>query len=424
LIDNYGNVFAMITGKMKVFALVVLTSMNLVNYLDRYIISALLPFIKADLHLTDAQLGLLRTTFTVGYLFSAPFLGFLGDRMSRKLLASISVFLWSIATALSGMANSYSMLRVIRTAVGIGEAGYGPVAPTLISDYYSENVRSRMLSIYFIGTPLGSAIGIIAGGVLGHHYGWRTAFLVAAVPGVVLALLALWIREPERIVVNNTPSIPVTFRFLARTPSYVYNLIGTTALTFATGGLAYWFPTFLSRMRGWHITQATQLFGATTVVAGIAGTLIGGFIADLWQKTNQRSYFYVSAIGMLLSVPLACLSILVESKEWAFAFIFLTEFFLFFNIAPLNAAIISVVYPGMRATAMAMNILVIHLFGDAVSTAIMGKVSDITNSLTIGVMLGPAAILLGGLVLMAGAKHLVLDQQRLNTLISKKREEQ
>jgi len=408
---------------MKVFALVILTSMNLVNYLDRYIISALLPFIKADLHLTDAQLGLLHTTFTFGYLLSSPFLGFLGDRMSRKWLASISVFLWSIATAFSGMANSYPVLRAIRTAVGIGEAGYGPVAPTLISDYYSENVRSRMLSIYYIGTPLGSAIGIIAGGVLGHHFGWRTAFLVAAIPGLALAVLALWIREPERANLDDTPSLPVTFRFLAGTRSYVYNLVGTTALTFATGGLAYWFPTFLSRMRGWHITQATQLFGATTVVAGIAGTLFGGFIADLWQKQNQKSYFYISAIGMLLSVPLACASILLESKEWVFAFIFLTEFFLFFNISPLNAAIISVVYPRMRATAMAINILVIHLFGDAISTAIMGEVSDVTGSLTIGIMLGPAAILIGGLVLVAGAKALVNDQQRLSRLLLKREEE-
>ncbi len=405
------------------YALVVLTSMNLVNYLDRYIISALLPFIKADLNLTDAQLGLLHTTFTFGYLLSSPFLGFLGDRMSRKWLASISVFLWSIATAFSGMANSYQALRAIRTAVGIGEAGYGPVAPTLISDYYSESLRSRMLSIYYIGTPLGSAIGIVAGGVLGHHFGWRTAFLVAAIPGLVLAFLALGIREPERTSADETPSLPVAFRFLAGTHSYLYNLVGTTALTFATGGLAYWFPTFLSRMRGWHITQATQLFGATTVVAGIAGTLFGGFIADLWQKQNQKSYFYISAIGMLLSVPLACASILLESKEWVFAFIFLTEFFLFFNISPLNAAIISVVYPRMRATAMAFNILVIHLFGDAISTAIMGKVSDMTNSLTIGIMLGPAAILVGGMILLVGAKSLVSDQQRLTLLLLKKHEE-
>ena len=399
---------------MRIFAVVVLTSMNLVNYLDRFIISALLPFIKADLRLTDAQLGLLHTTFTIGYLLSSPFLGILGDRMSRKWLASASVFLWSGATALSGIATSYPMLRTIRSFVGVGEAGYGPVAPTLIADYYSENVRSRILSIYYIGTPLGSAIGIVSGGMLGHRYSWRLAFLAAAIPGMLLAILALFLKEPERKAgYRQTLSIEETIRELWKTPSYLYNLVGATALTFATGGLAYWFPTFLYRMRGWHMMHAAQLFGAVTVVAGISGTLFGGFIADLWQQKNRRSYFYVSALGMLISAPLAILSILIQSKIWVFPFIFLTEFFLFFNVSPLNAAILSVVRPGMRATAMAVNILIIHLFGDAISTVVMGKVSDLSQSLTTGVMLAPWAIFIGGLVLVAGAKHLAQDQEKL-----------
>src|SRR5688572_3350411 len=165
----------MISNRMKLFTIIVLTSINLVNYLDRFIISALLPFIKQDLQLTDAQLGLLHTSFTIGYLASSPVLGLLGDRMSRKWLASACVFLWSVATALSGRAQSYASLQTVRSIVGIGEAGYGPVAPTIISDSYSENVRSRMLAIYFIGTPLGSAIGIILGGTWGEHFGWRTA---------------------------------------------------------------------------------------------------------------------------------------------------------------------------------------------------------------------------------------------------------
>ncbi|HSE39461.1 MAG TPA: MFS transporter, partial [Acidobacteriota bacterium] len=180
---------------MKIYGLVILTSMNVVNYLDRFIISALLPLIQRDLKLNDAQLGLLHTAFTFSYLLAAPILGFLGDRIVRKWLASATVFVWSIATALSGVARSYGQLLGIRGMVGVGEAGYGPVAPTIINDYYSENVRSRMLSIYYIGTPLGSALGLMIGGVLGHNFGWRTAFLVAAIPGLILAILALFMKE-------------------------------------------------------------------------------------------------------------------------------------------------------------------------------------------------------------------------------------
>ena len=402
----------MISNRMKVYTLVILTSINLVNYLDRFIISALLPFIKADLQITDAQLGLLHTSFTIGYLLSSPMLGLLGDRMSRKWLASSCVFLWSIATALSGRAQSYGTLQTVRAMVGIGEAGYGPVAPTIISDSYSEAVRSRMLSIYFIGTPLGSAIGIILGGTWGQHYGWRTAFLVAAIPGFILAILALFIKEPPRSGNGRrTPSIGETLRHLVKTPSYVYNVAGTTALTFAVGGLAYWFPSFLSRARGWEVSHATQLFGSTTVVAGIAGTIFGGFLADIWHARNRKAYFLVSAIGMLIATPMAIASILIESRAWAFPFVFLTVFFLFFNTGPLNAAIISVVHPRMRATAMALNILFIHLLGDAISPVLMGRISDLTDSLTAGMLVGTAAIPVGAGILMIGAKYLEADQE-------------
>lgn len=402
------------SSRQKIFAIVVLTSINLVNYLDRYILSALLPFIKQELHWSDAQLGLLGTAFTFSYSFSAPFLGFLGDRISRKWLASMSVFAWSVATGLTGKAQNYAQILGIRAAVGIGEAGYGPVAPTIINDLYSHDVRSRMLSIYYIGTPLGSALGIIFGGYFAHRFGWRAAFLFAAIPGLLLAVLALFLPEPKRNEANGkNPGLLQTLKHLLQTPSYIYNLLGTTAMTFATGGLAYWFPTFLFRMRGWRLLQATQFFGATSVVAGIAGTIFGGFIADMWQVKNKKAYFYVSAIGLLCAVPFTILSITIHNKFYVPQFVFLTVFFLFFNISPLNAAILSVVPTHMRATAMALNILVIHLLGDAVSTVTIGKVSDATGSLATGMMIGPFAILLGGIILLLGANSLERDQMKV-----------
>jgi predicted MFS family arabinose efflux permease len=271
-----------------------------------------------------------------------------------------------------------------------------------------------MLSIYFIGTPLGSAIGIILGGHWGAHFGWRTAFLVAAIPGFVLAILALFIREPKRSEASiPTPSVPETIQHLFKTPSYIYNVLGTTALTFAVGGLAYWFPSFLSRVRGWEMGQAAQLFGSTTVIAGITGTLFGGFLADSWHQVNRKAYFLVSAIGMLLAAPTAVSSILIESKAWAFPFVFLTVFFLFFNTGPLNAAIISVVPIKMRATAMAINILIIHLFGDAISPLVIGRISDKTESLTIGMLVGCITIPIGAVILFVGANRLKKDQERL-----------
>jgi len=412
----------MIANRDKAFALVVLTSINLVNYLSRFLLPGLLPFIQTELHLSDAQLGFLHSAFTFIYAFAAPFLGYLGDRMSRKWVASATVFLWSLASAGSGFTHSYRALIATRAWVGIGEAGYGSVAPTMITDLYSENVRSRMLSVYFIGAPLGSALGIISGGFLGHHFGWRTAFLITAIPGIALAVLALMMKEPPRQTPpTGQPSFRETIALLFRTRSYLINVLATAAVTFATVGLAYWFPTFLFRMRGWKMTQATQLFGAMTVVAGIAGTMFGGFIADLWRKENKRAYFHVAAIGMLLAVPMTIAAIFIHGKIWVSPFVFLSEFFLFFNISPLNSAIMSVVHPRMRATGMAINILLIHLFGDAISTVVIGKISDITDSLTAGLLLGPIMILVGGVILLLGAKQLETDQLELQRALVSQR---
>src|SRR6266487_5873920 len=179
--------------------LAVLTLINLFNYLDRWIVAALAESMKhSELHLSDTQLGLLMTGFLAIYMLAAPLFGALGDRRSRTRLLGLGVGIWSLATALGGLARNYAALFAARAAVGIGEAAYGTISPALLADYFPRHKRGRVFAIFFAAIPIGSALGYIVGGLVDHYYGWRQAFFVAGIPGIVLAALALRLYEPPR----------------------------------------------------------------------------------------------------------------------------------------------------------------------------------------------------------------------------------
>src|SRR3989442_3715142 len=193
--------------------LVVLTFINLFNYLDRWIVAALAESMKhSELHLSDTQLGALMTGFLIVYMLAAPVFGSLGDTRSRNRLLSMGVAIWSLATALAGFARNYAGLFAARAAVGIGEAAYGTISPALLADYFPRQQRGRVFAIFFAAIPIGSALGYIVGGLGDHYFVWRQAFFVAGVPGLVLAALAVLLYEPPRGVQDSasgaTPGAP------------------------------------------------------------------------------------------------------------------------------------------------------------------------------------------------------------------------
>ena len=388
--------------------LLVLTLINLLNYLDRYVISGMLPLVQQEFGRSDAQMGVLSSSFLVVYALASPVTGVLGDRLQRKWFVAGGVLLWSAATVWSGMARSFEELLFARALIGVGEAGYAAVAPGMIADVYDVRRRGRMLSYFYAALPVGSALGFTLGGAVGQHYGWRSAFLVAGVPGVALALLAMLLREPARggageahLAVGRV-AIGTIVRTLARTRSFVVNTAGYTAATFAMGGLAAWWPTFLYRERGVPLDCAGFLFGAVLVVAGFLGTLAGGLLGDRIHAKNRGGYFLAAGWGLLLATPAGAVAVLGASPAIYWPATFLALFFLFFNTGPLNAAIVNVVPPDMRASAIAVNVLVIHMLGDALSPWLIGKVSD-ASSLGMGVLLDCVAIAVAGAILFAGA---------------------
>jgi predicted MFS family arabinose efflux permease len=396
--------------------LAVLSFINLFNYLDRYVVSALLESLKrSELALTDPQLGSLMSAFLIVYTLTAPFFGALGDRRSRPRLIAAGVAIWSVATTLSGFAGTFLALFAARAAVGIGEAAYVTIAPSLLSDYYPSAQRARVMAIFFCAIPVGSALGYVIGGLIDVHYGWRMAFFVSGGPGLILAALCLWLRDPPRGAqdkgTSSTPPAPkagglslrATYSRLMHNKPYVLTVLGYTAYTFAMGGLAYWMPAFLERTRGVPHGTAAISFGKILVITGFAGTFAGGWLGDYCVKYTRQAFLWLSAIATLIAVPFAWVALTTESTTLYTVCMVAAQLCMFLSTGPINAAIINLVSPLERASAIALSVFAIHALGDAVSPTLIGVLSA-ASSLGEAVKIVPVAILVSGLIWIWAAR--------------------
>jgi MFS transporter, Spinster family, sphingosine-1-phosphate transporter len=389
-----------LSPKYCYYVLTILFAANLLNYVDRQVIYAVFPLIRDDLQLSDTALGSLGSAFMICYMMAAPFFGWIGDRVRRARLAASGLAFWSMATAAAGFSSGYGPLLAARTMVGVGEASFGTVSPGLLADFFSRQIRGKILSLFYLAIPVGSALGYLLGGLIGQNFGWHAAFLIVGIPGLFLAL-PLWIlREPLRGVSDGIfETSTLTFggyRQLLSNRTFLVNTASMTAMTFALGGLAQWFPTFLYRIHGLDVATANIMFGLVTIMAGISGTLAGGWLGDYFQKKSVRGYLYVSGWGFLIAVPVMIIALTAGATSVCLAAAFAAEFFLFLSTGPQNTVIVNVTMPGSRAMAFAVNIFVIHALGDAISPVIIGALSDNSD-------LGSALLITPAFVLMAAA---------------------
>jgi MFS transporter, Spinster family, sphingosine-1-phosphate transporter len=382
-----------------------LLALNLLNYIDRYILPGEVSLIQKEFQATDQQIGALTTALFFCYMFTAPLTGWLGDRFSRKPLIIFGAALWSVATLATAWVHDYETLYIRHALVGVGEATFGIFAPAILSDFYPERDRNRILSIFYLAIPVGAALGYLAGGQLGSMWGWRAPFYICAIPGLVIAALYTFIgREPERGSSDHLKPTRdrATFVGLFKNPPFLTATFGLAALTFAMGGISAWMPEFLRRIAGFSVTGASQVVGAITVVDGIAGTLVGGWIAQRWLRTNHRALYLLSFWSVALTVPFGAL-VFFGPPGWAVPALAAAEFFLFLNTGPLNTAIVNSVSGRVRATAVGLNLFIIHCFGDTFSPQIIGAVSDRTN-LRLGLGATLASLAVSCCILWAGAR--------------------
>ena len=395
-------------------ALTLLLGINLFNYIDRFVLAAVEPNIRAAFFAPGdpnamAMTGTLAPAFLVTYMLSAPVLGFLADRFSRWVIVGVCVILWSFATAASGFAATFVALFATRIFVGIGEGGYGPAAPTILADLFTLQMRGRIMAVFCAAIPVGSALGYVLGGLINHQLGWRWAFYLVAIPGIILGLVCFFQKDPRArtgVPGERRQARKENYLALLRTRSFVFNCMAQTAMTFALGGLAFWMSAYLI-FRNQSPALATPIFGGITVVAGLLSTLLGGFIADRLQKRFSGSYFLVSGLGMLLAFPLF-IGMIYAPFPLAWVFLFGAVFFVFLNTGPSNAALANVAGPQVRATAFALNILIIHFFGDALSPPLLGLIAGRSN-MNVAFLVISVAMLISGIIWLFGMKYLAAD---------------
>lgn len=385
-------------------ALILLTALNLLNYIDRSVLFAVQPLVQNEFHVSNAQIGYLTSAFLGFYMIAAPFTGPLADRYSRRLIIFFGATFWSALTLLTAVTHTYWELLVRHTLVGVGEATFVTIAPTFVADLFPEHKRGRIFGIFYLAIPVGTAAGYILGGKLGATHGWRFPFYIAAAPGFLLALALLFIPEPERGHFDSVQETPErgTLRGLTHNPAFWTATLGMAAMTFALGGIQVWMPTFLSRVRGYTLESANYTFGLIVVVDGIVASLAGGWLGDYLLPRMKGAYYFVSAVSMALGVPFMIVALFNPGRLMLPA-IAIAAFLLLFNTSPLNAAVVNSVGAHIRATAIAFNIFILHFLGDVPSPTMMGWVAD-KRSLQLAFILPVIAMAVSSVILFLGAR--------------------
>jgi len=386
-------------------ALALLTALNLLNYIDRSVLFAVQDLVKAEFHRSDLAFGLLTSVFFIFYMCAAPFMGPLSLRFSRKRVIVAGALVWSVATLLTAFTKNFNELLIRHTLVGVGEASFVILSPTFVADMFPVEKRGRVMGVFYLAIPVGTALGYLLGAVMGPKYGWRAPFYVGAAPGVLLASLLLLIPEPTLGQFDPPESkLPErdTLKSLLHNPAFLTATLGMATMTFALGGLQVWMPTFLHRAHGYSLGKASLIFGLSTLINGLVASLAGGWISDRLLRRTKSAHYLVSAISLGLGIPAMCVALFASGKPMVVG-IFVAEFLLLLNTGPLNAAVINSVGPHVRAAALALNIFIFHLLGDVPSAALIGYVSD-KYSLQLA-FLGPViAIALSSAILFYGMR--------------------
>jgi predicted MFS family arabinose efflux permease len=388
--------------------LALLTGLNVLNYIDRNVLLAVQPLVKAEFHSSDEAIGWLTSAFFITYVVAAPAIGWMGDRFSRKTLIVIGTAIWSGFTLLTWLVHDYNDLLLRHAVVGIGEASYVTIAPSLIADLFPLERRGRVIAIFNCGLPVGSAGGLILGAYFGQHFGWRTPFMLAGIPGFLLALILFFLPEPPRgrsdALESSAPpsSLWTAFVSLLNNPAFWTASLGLAMYTFAVGGLQVWMPTFLNRVRGVPVERAGEVFGLIAAFNGIVAVMIGGWWGDRLLKRNRGGYYTFSGWAMFAAIPFMVLAVYVSGAAM-FPLIFVAVFLLLIGTGPTNAAIVNSVSAQIRSTALAINVFVIHLLGDAFSPWLIGAISD-RSSLPTAFSVTFVAAALSGLFMLYGAR--------------------
>ena len=371
--------------RYRQFVLAMLTIVYAFNFIDRQILVILQEPIKADMGLTDAQLGLLSGfTFAVIYVSAGIPIAYLADRFNRRNIVAIALTAWSGMTALSGLAQNYTQLLLARLGVGLGEAGGSPPAHAMISDYFPPRHRGKALAVYSTGIDIGVLVGFAFGGVLAEVFGWRTAFFVVGIPGILFALLfSATVREPRRgtwdtpVAVTEKASFRETLTYLSDRPSFWWVAAGGTMVAFINWGLGNFMPSFLYRLHDMGLAEIGFTLAVVAGLAGAFGTFLGGYLADSLGARDQRWYVWIPMVGLMLTVPVATILLLIPHTPTVIALLVLFNIFSSMYLAPCIAICHGLVPAHMRAMTSAILFFILNIVGLGFGPLATGALSDL-----------------------------------------------
>jgi MFS family permease len=406
------------------YVLVVLVIVYTFNFIDRQIVGILAVPIKAELHLTDSQLGLMGgLAFALFYTLLGIPIARMADRVSRTSIMTVALALWSLMTAVCGLTHSFAQLFLARVGVGVGEAGGVAPAYSLICDYFPTKERARALSVYSFGIPVGAALGIVLGGYITSLMSWRMAFFIVGLAGLLITpLLKLTVREPERGALDPgrvdgvpAPSLFEVIAVLARKASFWGLSLGAASASMMGYGLFFWAPSFL--VRSFHLTllHASLGFGALVLVGGLIGIWFGGALADRYGEKRRAMYAYIPAIAFLATLPFYAAGVLSTTLWISFAVLLVPTALGLAWLGPVLAAVQHLVPGNMRATASALFLFINNLIGIGLGTTLIGVVSDLTRarfgseSLRYAILAGTSFYLIAALLLFFAGRKLAKD---------------
>lgn len=388
------------------------------NFLDRQILGILAGPIKAELGLSDTQLGALGgIAFALLYSTLAIPLALLADRTSRTWVITVSLAIWSGFTALCGVATGFWQMFAFRVGVGVGEAGGVAPSYAVISATFPQEQRARALSIYSLGIPLGSAGGVLLGGYIAQAVEWRTAFIVVGVMGLLIApIFRLVVREPVRPVAEaNAAPVSAVFGILAAKRSFWFLALGAACSSMCGYGVAFWLPSLLMRSFGLDILGAGQFLGALLLLGGVAGVLLGGWLGDKMGGRDKAAYAWIPAVSYVVGMPLFVIGVLSGSSTFAFLLFLIPQALVYVWLGPVLTAVQHLVPAHMRASAAACFLLINNLVGLGLGSWSVGALSDAltpsfgVEALRYAIVAALGFYLLAGLFMALAGKHLRRD---------------
>ena len=408
--------------RYRALVLAMLVLVYTFNFIDRQIVGILAVPIKADLGLTDTQLGLMGgLAFALFYTLLGIPVAMLADRANRTTIMTVALVVWSALTACCGYAQNFVQLFLARLGVGVGEAGGVAPAYSLVADYFPSSQRARALAVYSFGIPIGSALGIFFGGLIATLVDWRTAFIVVGIAGIVLApVFKLVVREPPRgrydaPGASRAVGFGEVVRALARKPSFWGLSFGASASSMMGYGLFFWLPSFFVRSHGLTLLDASLYFAAILLTGGVAGIWLGGWMADRYGAGRRRAYALIPAVAFLCTVPFYVAAVTTSSLVLSFALFLVPTALGLVWLGPVLSAIQHVVPAGMRATASAVFLFVNNLIGIGLGSVALGALSDVlsvrygADSLRYAILAGTTFYLVAAALFLLSSRRLELD---------------